>query len=58
MPEEERWCEDAGEVKTLLFFFLEINLATIANTFWEIDLATIANVQCGPQKPTSLTPLM
>ena len=38
MPEEGRWCGDAGEVMT---FFLEIYLATIANTILGIDLATI-----------------
>ena len=67
MPEEGRWRGDPGEV---MIFFLQIKLAagyiteTVARRSGDLQiekhhaaLGTIVNMQCGPQKPTSLTPL-
>ena len=67
MPEEGRWCGDAGEVT---IFFLEIDLAsayiskTVAQRSGDLQtekhhaaLGMTANMLCDSQRPTSLTPL-
>ena len=63
MPNEGRWCGDAGEIMTFFFPAAGYITETVAQRSGHLRiekhhsaLGTIANMQCGFQKPMSLTP--